>query len=88
MALLSRSFIRKRAIAATTACLVSMASLALGPQPATVSRTPLVALVQKNPDWRRASAETPGPQTWAQLCNWRLHLVKATVKSAPLPPLG
>ena len=85
MALLSRSFIRKRAIAATTACLVSMASLALGPQPATVSRTPLVALVQKNPDWRRASAET---QTWAQLCNWRLHLVKATVKSSPLPPLG
>ena len=91
MALFSRSFIRKRAIAAATAFLVSMASLALGPQPASMSHSPLLATVQKNPAWGRALAETQRTQaerTPIQLCNWRMHAVKDTVKSAPLPPLG
>jgi hypothetical protein len=91
MAMLSRSFIRKRAISAATALLVSVASLALGRQPPTVSHRPLVATVQNNAGWRQASVETPGAKaerTPMQLCNWRLHAVKAAVKSAPLPPLG
>jgi hypothetical protein len=94
MALLSRSFIRKRAISAATAFLVSAASLALGPQPATVPRTPVLARAQHGAGWRQASAVTSPSQgmqavgTPAQLCNWRLQAVKATVRSAPLPPLG
>jgi hypothetical protein len=91
MALLSRSFIRKRAISAATAFLVSMASLALGQHPVTISRAPLVAAAQRNFGWRQASAEALSPRaegTPAQLCNWRLQAVKTTVRSAPLPPLG
>src|ERR1700760_3347091 len=92
MALLSRSFIRRRAIGAVTASVVSMASLAL--QPSTIPHGLPGAATRHGPAWHQAPAEASSPR-WspagrmtAQFCNWRLHALKDSVRPEPLPPLG
>src|SRR5258707_12687346 len=98
MALFSRSFIRKRAIAAATTLAVSVASLALGHAPPAHRLHPL-ATVQQVSAWQ-ASPETPpalqagsaaaSKAEWkpTPICDRRVHTFEATETSPPSPSPG
>jgi len=102
MALFSRSFIRKRAIAAATTLAVSVASLALGHAPPAHRLHPLATVQQVSA--RQASPETPPAlQTAAEarsaagskaewkptpICDRRVHTFEATETSPPSPSPG
>jgi hypothetical protein len=94
MAIFSRSFIRKRAIAAATTLLVSVVSLSLSQAPNTVHRHSPPVAAQPASGWQQVSNEASALQANghgagpAQPCKWRVRAVQTTVTSAPLPPLG
>jgi hypothetical protein len=94
MAIFSRSFIRKRAIAAATTLLVSVVSLSLSQAPNTVHRHSPLAAAQPASGWQQVSNEASSQQAVgrggepAQPCKWHVRTVQTTVTSAPLPPLG
>jgi hypothetical protein len=102
MALFSRSFIRKRAIAAATTLVVSVASLALGQAPPAHRLRPLATAQQVSA--RQASPETPpalqkaakaesnagSKAEWkpTPICDRRVHTFEATETSPPSPSPG
>jgi len=102
MALFSRSFIRKRAIAAATTLAVSVASLALGHAPPAHRLHPL-ATVQQVSAWQASPETPPALQTAAKaeskagskaewkptpICDRRVHTFEATETSPPSPSPG
>src|SRR5260370_39226657 len=93
MTLFSRSFIRKRAIAAATTLAVSVASLALGHAPPAHRLHPLATVQQVSA--RQASPETPpslqagseaaSKAEWkpAPICDRPVHSVQGTATAPP-----
>jgi hypothetical protein len=93
MALFSRSFIRKRLVAAATTLAVSVASLAFGHQPTAHRLHPIMTVRQVSPS-PAAPADAPAPLadragwTPARLCERHIHPFDATETSPPSPSPG
>ena len=98
MALFSRSFIRKRAIAAATTLAVSVASLALGHAPPAHRLHPLATVQQvsarqaspERPPALQTAAEAGSEAEWkpTPICDRRVHTFEATETSPPSPSPG
>jgi len=93
MALFSRSFIRKRAIAAATTIVVSLASLALGHGPSPAHRHSLTN-AQSASGWWQVSGEAASLRTTglaaglARPCSWHVNAGEAKMTPVWLAPLG